>query len=201
MRASVLAALFSLLALNTAATAERSRRDYPSEGFSVEFSGDAHQIDLKPNDRSSSYIRKTAIYEQHGDDYTYSVTAREYRLGLPNLERIAQLIKARLRCSGEIHQKEIEGGELAISGSGCLSGGSIFFARLLDRGRWFYQALAVVPQSKEAEGAQFVAGFRLTASPEQNGRETAKRPRKSRKAKSVNKAKPKRHATLRKRAR
>jgi hypothetical protein len=186
--ATIAVGMLTAVAINNVRAAELKRHEYPSEGFSAEFSGEVRRIDLKPNGRSSDYIFKTSIYEQHGDGYSYSVTAREYRLGIPNLSGLAQLIRARLHCSGKVRQSQVGGDELTMSGSRCLSSDTEFFARLLSRGRWFYQALAVVPQTKGFEGARFVAALRLTSKHGREGKAKAKRPKNKREFR------PRRHA-------
>lgn len=168
MRTAPSVVLIAVLFANGLASAtEFQRHLYLRSGFSAEFPGEVREIDLKPDDHARAYIAKTAIYEQSGDGYSFSVTAREYRYGMPDLQGLAQTVKTKLQCTRDIVQSVLPRSGLVILGGGCLSNNSRAFARLLARGRWFYQALAVVPESRRVDGSQFVSGLQLM--PPRNG--------------------------------
>jgi len=166
MRAAVSVGLFCVLWLFGTASDAELQRHYPGSGFSAAFSGDVKEIDLKPSDQTRDYISNTSIYEQNLDGASFSVTAREYRYGIPNLRGLAAIIEAQLRCA-TVKRSPLDSGGLSISGERCLSTASKVFVRLLARGRWFYQALAVVPEGREVDGAKFVAALKLTATRKQ----------------------------------
>jgi hypothetical protein len=155
--------LFGVLLFHGCASAEEWKQyQYPKSGFTAEFTGTVREIDLKPDAKTRGYILGTAIFAQAGNGSSYSVTAREYRFGMPDIEKLAKVLGERLHCSTKVKTAPISGGGLALSGDGCLSNGSSFVARLLGRGRWFYQALAVVPPKAEKDAGQFVAALHLT---------------------------------------
>lgn len=168
MRLAPSVVLFGFVLANGLASAtEFQRHLYPTYGFSAEFSGAVREINLKSDDGARTYIAKTSIYEQSGDGYSFSVTAREYRYGMPNLHGLAQTIRTKLQCTRDVEQSAIPNSGLAISGGGCLSNNSKAFARLQSRGKWFYQALAVVPESRAVDGEHFVRALQLAPMPQQ----------------------------------
>jgi hypothetical protein len=163
MRTAVSIGLFTVLLFSSAAGAEQWRQyNYPQSGFSAEFTGTVREIDLKPDEKTRGYIRKTSIYQQAGHSTSFSITARQYRFGTPDLQKIAGIVVERLHCRANVKIARIESGGLALSGDHCLSDGSSFVARLLARGSRFYQALAVVPPDREKDAGRFVAALHLT---------------------------------------
>lgn len=189
MRIAVSIGLFGVLLFHGCAGAEEWKQyKHPKAGFTAEFTGIVREIDLKPDARTRSYILNTSIAEQAGKGFSYSVTAREYRFGMPDIQSLANIIVGRLHCSTNLKTAPIAGGGLALSGDGCLSDGSSFVARLLPRGRWFYQALAIVPPNREKDAGQFVAALRLT---------DAVRPGPARRSKKVARARIARRAARR----
>lgn len=163
MRTAVSISLFSVLLFHGCVRAEewKSYRS-PDSGFTAEFTGAVKEIDLKPDAKTRGYILRTSIFEQVGRDFSYSITAREYRFGTPDVQSLGHVIADRLHCSTNVKTAPIAGGGLALSGDGCLANGSSFVARLLTRGRWFYQALAVVPPNGAKDAGQFVAALKLS---------------------------------------
>ena len=166
MRTAVSLGLFGVLLLHGAAGAEEWKQyKYPKSGFSAEFTGTVREIDLKPDAKTAGYILNTAIFEQAGTGFSYSITARQYRFGTPDVQSLGRVVLDRLHCSANLKSAPIAGGGLALSGDRCLPNGASFVARLLARGRWFYQALAVVPPNREKDAGQFVAALHLTDVP------------------------------------
>lgn len=162
MRTALSIGLIGAILVSSAAGADEWRQyKYPKSGFSAEFTGTVREIDIKPDAKTHSYILKTSIYEQAAGPASFSVTAREYRFGMPDLHKIAGVILDQLRCSANVKIAPIETGGLALSGDRCLADGSSFVARLLGRGRWLYQALAVVPPNRAKDAGQFVAALHL----------------------------------------
>jgi len=162
MRTAISMGLIGAVLVGSAACAEEWRQyKYPKSGFSAEFTGMVREIDVKPDAKTRSYISKTSIYEQSAGSSSFSVTAREYRFGMPDLRKIAGVILDQLRCTANVKIEPIETGGLALSGDRCLDDGSSFIARLLGRGRWLYQALAVVPPTRAKDAGQFVAALHL----------------------------------------
>jgi hypothetical protein len=163
MRTAVSIGVFGILLLHGCASAEEWKQyKYPKAGFTAEFTGTVREIDLKPDAKTRAYIRNTSIFAQAGPGFSYSVTAREYRFGTPDIRTLGSVVADRLHCSANVKSAPVAGGGLALSGDGCLSNGSSFVARLLPRGRWFYQALAVVPPNHGKDAGQFVAALHLT---------------------------------------
>lgn len=163
MRTAVSIGLFGVLFIHGCAGAEEWKQyRYPTSGFSAEFTGTVREIDLKPDAKTRVYILNTSIFEQAGPGFSYSVTAREYRFGTPDIRSLGNVVVDRLHCSANVKTAPIAGGGLALSGDGCLANGSSFVARLLARGRWFYQALAIVPPKAAKDAGQFVAALHLT---------------------------------------
>ena len=162
MRTAVAIGLISTLLASSAAGAEEWRDyKYPKAGFSAQFTGTVREIDLKPDDKTRGYILSTSIYEQAAGAASFSVTARQYRFGAPDIHKIADVIVARLHCAANVKIAPIEGGGLALSGDRCLTDASSFVARLLGHGAWFYQALAIVPPDRAKDAGQFVAALHL----------------------------------------
>lgn len=173
MRMAVSIGLFGVFLLHGFASAEEwKQHQYSKSGFTAQFTGTVREIDLKPDAKTRGYILNTSIYEQAGQGFSYSVTAREYRFGMPDIRSLGSVIVDRLHCAANVKSAPIAGGGLALSGDGCLANGSSFVARLLARGRWFYQALAVVPPNGTKDAGQFVAALHLTdvGRPEPPGR-------------------------------
>jgi hypothetical protein len=164
MRTAVSIGLFGVLVVfhGCASAEEWTQYRYPKSGFTAEFTGTVREIDLKPDAKTRDYIRSTSIFAQAGNGFSYSVTAREYRFGMPDIQNLAKVLADRLHCSAKVKTAPISGGGLALSGDGCVSNGSTFVARLLARGRWFYQALAVVSPKAAKDAGQFVATLQLT---------------------------------------
>ena len=162
MRTAVAIGLMGALLASSAAGAEEWRDyKYPKAGFSAQFTGTVREIDLKPDDKTRGYILSTSIYEQAAGASSFSVTVRQYRFGAPDIQKIAGVIVGRLHCAADVKIAPIEGGGLALSGDRCLADGSSFVARLLARGAWLYQALAVVPPDHAKDAGQFVAALHL----------------------------------------
>lgn len=163
MRTAVSIGLFGVILFHGCASAgEWKQYKHPESGFTAEFTGTVREIDLKPDAKTRGYILSTAIFTQADKGFSYSITARQYRFGTPDIQNLAKIIADRLHCSTTMKTAPIAGGGLALSGDGCLSNGSSFVARLLARGRWFYQALAVVPPNAGKDAGQFVGALQLT---------------------------------------
>jgi hypothetical protein len=162
MRTAVSVGIFSVLLLTgTAGATDRQPHKYATYGFSADFTGTVREIDLKPDEGTRRYIARTSIFEQHDDCYSFSITAREYLYGMPNIAKIAQIIESRIGCSRQLKDSFTEGAGLTIHGEQCLSNSSILYARLVGRGRWFYQAMAIVARRCKMDGEQFVGSLRL----------------------------------------
>jgi hypothetical protein len=163
MRMAVSLGLFCVILIQGGASAEEWKHyQYPSSGFTAEFTGTVREIDLKPDAKTAGYILTTRIFEQAAKGSSFSITAREYRIGTPNIQNLGKILVDRLHCSANVKTAPIAGGGMALSGDNCLANGASFVARLLSRGRWFYQALAVVPPAAAKDGGQFVAALQLT---------------------------------------
>src|SRR5579875_1498838 len=103
MRAAVSIGLFGVLLIHGCAGAEEWKQyRYPGSGFSAEFTGTVREIDLKPDAKTRGYFLRTAIFEQAGPGFSYSITAREYRFGTPDIRSLGKLIVDRLHCSSNV---------------------------------------------------------------------------------------------------
>jgi hypothetical protein len=159
----VLAGLASLLS-PSADAADWKQQRYSADGFQIEFSGAVLVAETKMTPETQKLVVRSTNYMQDGGSYAYVATATLFKYGV-NLEAGSAANFSTGKCKTKAETPiPLSGAEkgLEILGSDCSGDNRHYETRSFQKGKWFYQLVAIYSAGGDAGSARhFLHSFSL----------------------------------------